>query len=89
MAQKEVVDLLKELFQELKKEYPTGFIGLSVREICNKLEDKANSKTISKTMKKLQKFGEVEYIEISVEKARKIYGNNINKPLKIFFVVEN
>jgi hypothetical protein len=88
MSEQDVVLLLRDLFKEIKKDFPEALVCLSANEISNQLKDKANKKNIERAISQLQKYKEIESIHIEVETARKIYGKNLKKGLKLFFVVE-
>jgi len=84
-----VIDLLRVWMKKVKKDYPSGIICFSATEISKLLSDKANSKSISRAITRLQKFKEIESIKISVDTAKKIYGKNMKRGMQLFFVVED
>ena len=76
MVQEEVVDLL-ETCQE----------ALSVAEIVEKLNGKANSVAVARALKQLSKYGEVQAIKLDVRVARRIYGNKAKHKLQVYCAI--
>lgn len=88
MAEEEVIDVLRKAFKKLKKEIGGGLVCFSTREISEILKDTVNRKNIERALSQLRKYKEVEYIEIDVTLARKIYGKKMKRGLPLYFVIE-
>ena len=73
------------IIKELRK---MGEIPLSIDEISQKLIGKANLRSIGKALNQLEKYGEVKCIKIDVRIARKLYGNNHKKGMRMFYIEE-
>jgi Fe2+ or Zn2+ uptake regulation protein len=76
MSQEEVVNLLKTC-QE----------ALSVSEIVEKLNGKANSTAITRALKQLKKYGEIQAIKLELPVARRIFGNKAKHKLQVYCVI--
>ena len=77
MSEKDILNVLENNYE-----------ALSIKEISELLLGKSNIKTIQKAIKQLEKYGEVESVRLDVRVARKIYGNNLKKGIKLFYVVK-
>jgi len=89
MTQEDIINLLKELFKNCKKQFPEGIVCLSKKDISEQLSSKVNKKNVEKAITQLKKFKEIESIQINVNIARKLYGKNINKEVQLFFIVDD
>jgi hypothetical protein len=76
MVQEEVLILLEEC-QE----------ALSCNEICEKLIGKDNVKAITRACSQLEKYGEIQGIQLEIPLARRIFGKKAKHKLKVYCVI--
>lgn len=76
MVQEEVIKLLEECQQ-----------ALSCSEIVERMLGKANSTAITRALKQLSKYGEIQAIKLELPVARRIFGNKAKHKLCVYCVV--
>jgi hypothetical protein len=76
MGEEEIITFL----EIHKKEY------FSLKEICQALIGKANTKSILRSIKQLNKFKEINSMKIDVNLSRKIYGKNMKRGLTLYYI---
>lgn len=76
MSQQEVIKLLEKYGKE----------AISIKEMAEELKGKMNLISINRCIKTMYKFGEVDYIELNFKQARKRYGKNIKRKMRIYFI---
>ena len=61
-------------------------VALSIMDIASELLGKENIKSIQKGIAQLEKYGEIKSIRVDVKVARRIYGKNLKKGVRVYWV---
>ena len=76
MAQEDILNILEH----------SRDVALSIQDMAEKLMGKENLKSIQKAVSRLEKYGEIKSIRVDVKVARRIYGKNLKKGVRVYWV---
>ena len=84
----DIIKHLRKSVQKVKKEVGGGIICFSVKDLADIFSEKITRRSIQRAITTMQKYNEIQAIDIDVSIAKRIYGDKYNRGLQLFFILD-